>query len=63
MKKERARGEEELDTSYGYHLMLDDGTIRQHDIGEYRSKLVMHLAKLEQGNHDSCKYIFRVENF
>lgn len=44
--KKREKGERDLEMNHSHYLMLDDGTIRYYDIGDYRTRLCIQLAKL-----------------
>ncbi len=43
----RVKGERDLEMHHSHYLMLDDGTIRYYEIGDYRTRLCMQLAKLQ----------------
>ncbi|CAF1276333.1 unnamed protein product [Rotaria magnacalcarata] len=46
--KKRESGERDLEMNHSHYLMLDDGRLRHYDIGDYRTRLCAHLAKLER---------------
>ncbi|CAF2638466.1 unnamed protein product [Rotaria sp. Silwood2] len=43
---QRSRGERDLDMNHTHYLMLDDGTVRYYNIGDYRTKLCAYIGKL-----------------
>ncbi|CAF1229892.1 unnamed protein product, partial [Rotaria sp. Silwood1] len=48
---ERQRGQWDLEMNHSHYLMLDDGSIRNYEIGDYRTRLVTHMARLNK-EHD-----------
>lgn len=55
--KKREKGERDLEMNHSHYLMLDDGTIRYYEIGEYRTKLCIQLAKLHVEDSIPSKYL------
>ncbi|CAF1229932.1 unnamed protein product [Rotaria sordida] len=49
--KTRRSGEWDLETNHSYYLMLDDGTLRNYDTQDYRTRLVTHMARINS-EHD-----------
>lgn len=48
--KKRESGQRDLELNHSHYLMLDDGRMRHYDIGDYRTRLCSHLAKLQDEN-------------
>ncbi|CAF1361372.1 unnamed protein product [Rotaria sordida] len=48
---EREHGERDLEMNHSHYLMLDDGTLRNYDIKDYRTRLCVHIAKLHHEFH------------
>ena len=44
--------------NHTHYVMLDDGTIRKYDIGDYRTRLVAHLGRLQRKNDVFGAYLF-----
>lgn len=57
-QKERAKGESDLEMNHSHYLMVDDGTVHDYDLKDYRTRLAIHMARLE---HDDD--INSTENF
>ncbi|CAF1408708.1 unnamed protein product [Rotaria sordida] len=53
---EREHGERDLEMNHSHYLMLDDGTLRNYDIKDYRTRLCVHIAKLHHEFHIPSKY-------
>lgn len=34
--------------NHSHYLMIDDGTVHDYDLGDYRTRLAIHMARLEQ---------------
>ncbi|UJR26318.1 hypothetical protein I4U23_007656 [Adineta vaga] len=49
-KTERLSGQYDLEMNHSHYLMLDDGTIRSDDTGDYRTRLAVHLGRLQRKN-------------
>ncbi|CAF4870469.1 unnamed protein product [Rotaria sp. Silwood1] len=45
--KKRESGQRDLEMNHSHYLMLDDGTLRHYDTGDYRTRLCVHMAKLQ----------------
>ena len=54
--KKREKGERDLEMNHSHYLMLDDGTIRYYEIGDFRTRLCKQLAKLEVDDSIPSKY-------
>ncbi|CAF0816739.1 unnamed protein product [Adineta ricciae] len=48
--RQRFSGEHDLEMNHTHYVMLDDGTIREYNIGDYRTRLVVHLGRLQHKN-------------
>ncbi len=57
--KKRESGERDLEMNHSHYLMLDDGRLRYYDIGDYRTRLCVQLAKLQHENDFPSKVIRR----
>ncbi len=55
--KKHQKGERDLEMNHSHYLMLDDGTIRYYEIGDYRTKLCTQLAKLQLEDSIPSKYL------
>ncbi|CAF1153213.1 unnamed protein product [Rotaria sordida] len=44
--EERQHGQWDLEMNHSHYLMLDDGSILNYEIGDYRTRLVTHMAGL-----------------
>ncbi|CAF4578258.1 unnamed protein product, partial [Didymodactylos carnosus] len=40
----RQRGEQDLEMNHTHYILLDDGTLRQYDTEDYRTRLVQEIA-------------------
>jgi hypothetical protein len=55
--KKRESGQRDLEMNHSHYLMLDDGRLRFYDIGDYRTRLCVEIAKLQHENAFPSKYI------
>ncbi len=55
--KKRLSGQRDLEMNHSHYLMLDDGTLRFYDIEDFRTRLCVQLAKLQQEDEFPSKYI------
>ena len=49
-KKKRQKGESELERHHSHYLMIDDGTVHDYDLKNYRTRFAIHMAKLEESD-------------
>ncbi|CAF3378524.1 unnamed protein product, partial [Rotaria sp. Silwood2] len=70
--KKRESGQRDLEMNHSHYLMLDDGRLRYYDTGDYRTRLCVHMAKLQhetdfpvpvvtivvEGGHDTITNIY-----
>ena len=55
--KKREKGERDVEMNHSHYLMLDDGTFRHYDTGDFRTRLCVQLAKLQHENDFPRKFI------
>ena len=58
--KKREHGQRDLEMNHSHYLMLDDGTVRSYDIGDYRTRLCAQLAKLQHESDFPSTWVFRL---
>ncbi len=56
-EKKRVSGERDLEMNHSHYLMLDDGRFRFYDTGDYRTRLCIQLAKLQNDDDVHSKYL------
>ncbi len=61
-RKRRQKGQWELEMNHSHYLMLDDGTIRYYDIEDYRTRLAIHLARLQHDDGITSEYMSLYKN-
>jgi hypothetical protein len=61
-RKRRQSGEYELETNHSHYLMLDDGTIRNYKTKDYRTRLAIHLARLQHDDGITSEYMSLYKN-
>ncbi len=61
-RKRRQSGEYELETNHSHYLMLDDGTVRNYEIEDYRTRLAIHLARLKHDDDITSEYMSLYQN-
>ena len=46
-RKIRREGEWDLEKNHSHYLMLDDGQIRRYELKDYRTRLAVHMGRLD----------------
>lgn len=55
--KKRESGQRDLEMNHSHYLMLDDGTTRHYTTKDYRTRLAIHMARLQHEDDVAGMYI------